>query len=122
MDKKMNSDVFCYRISNKARFTKNTGDTMGLRFNHIEKIRTDKTVKILDYKRSLMALHNTQNSRISEQLCNQTTYNLMYDDYYDDMQVASDLNGSYDEHNIVELEDYIQSEQIAQNRRDGWGC
>jgi len=121
MDKKMNSDVFVYHISNKARFTRNTGDTMGLRFHHIEKIRTDKSVKILDYKRSLMALHNTQNTRISEELCNSTTYNLMWDDYYDNMQVASDLNGLYDEHNVVDL-DYIESENKAQNRRDGWGC
>jgi len=122
MDKKLNSDVFCYRISNKARFTRNTGDTMGLRFHHIEKIRIDKSVKILDYKRSLMALHNKQNSRISEELCNSTTYNLMWDDYYSNMTAGRTIDTSYDDYNNIELEDYIESENRMQNRKDGYRC
>ena len=122
MDKKTNSDVFVYHISNKARFTRNTGDTMGLRFNHIEHIQTDKTVKILDYMASLVALHNDRNIRMTPDLCRHTTYNLIWDDYYSNMTAGRTIDTSYDDYNNVELEDYIESENRMQIRKDGYRC
>ena len=127
MDKKKNSNVFVYKITNKARFTENKQDLKGLRFHHIEKIGTSGTVRILDYESSLFALHNKQNVRLSNELCKRTTYNLMYDDYYDNMNSARiDLNGSYDDVNLdnidlyPDLENYVESENRYQNLIDGW--
>jgi len=122
MDRKLNSDVFCYRISNKARFAKNNNDLVGLRFHHIEHIQTDKTVKILNYPSSLVALHNDKNIRMTAELCRHTTYNLIWDDYYSNMTAGRTIDTSYDDYNNVELEDYIESENRMQNRKDGYRC
>ena len=121
MDRKLNSDVFCYRISNKARFAKNNNDLVGLRFHHIEHIQTDKTVKILNYPSSLVALHNDKNIRMTAELCRHTTYNLIWDDYYSNMTAGRTIDTSYDEYNVVDM-DYIESENRSQNRKDGYRC
>ena len=122
MDKKLNSDVFCYRISNKARFTKNNNDLVGLRFHHIEQIKVDKSVKIMDYKSSLVALHNNRNVRMTTDLCRNTTYSIAWDEYETDTHMRSDVNGSYRDDNNVEVDNYIESENRMQNRKDGYRC